>query len=124
MFASSESIREIVHYPAVEVACFFQSLPGLAAVHQAPLINGRTLSGCSWRWARDGRWIVIGMSLLDGVDGVVWGGSPLVCRCQAVDVAALWRSTQQRFPATWIHDSFDLDVMDGKGLMEKWDALR
>jgi len=120
---NSEAIGDIVHYSAVEVARFFQSLPDMTAIHQSPLVNGRALSGCSWRWARDERWIVVGMCLLDGVDGIVWGGSPLVCCCQAADVVALWRSTQQQFPATWIHDSFDLDVMNGQQLMEKWDAL-
>jgi hypothetical protein len=121
---SSEAIGDIAHHPVVDVARFFQSLPDTVALHPAGGLDDRSFSTFRWRWARDGRWIVIGMSLLDGVDELVWGGSPLLCCCQAVDAAALWRSTQQRFPGTWIHDAYDLEVMDGQALIEKWDALR
>jgi hypothetical protein len=116
---TSQELFEISHHPAREVIRFFSSLPGASITRQDRLNREESYYNWEWRWQQDNRYLIIGMTLLNGLENPVWGGSPLKGMCLFTDLQNLWQRFHQTFPGTWLHDEGDLEMLTPQRLMEK-----
>ncbi len=119
----SQDLEEITSYPAWDVIHFLSTLPDMIVLEKGRLDQRKSYYNWLWRWQTEKGILEIGMTLLDEGQTFFWGGSPLIIHCPLETVCQFWDIFHHKFPAAWLHDELDLDLLSGPDLLEKYDLV-